>query len=322
VALLAAAALLVTGLVVGSSGAAVGQFTSSAARERYVAAYGTAMEQLPPPDAVLDVRTAFGVVRVHRFDPAAGTARAARPAAPLVLLPGRAAASPMWADNLPDLRAARTVYVVDLLGEPGMSAQDVPMTGDRDQARWLADVLAALPADQVHVVGYSIGGWAAANLARHDSSRIASLALVEPVLVFEDLAVEAVVRSIPASVRWLPRGLRDDFASWTAGGAPVTDDPLADLIEAGMQTYRLGVPAPSRIADEDVGRLEVPTLVVLGGDSPMHDAAAAARTAEAVLPDGIVTVYEGASHAVIGEQPERLASDILRHADRAEASSR
>ena len=38
--------------------------------------------------------------------------------APLVLLPGRASASPVWEDNLPALLGIGDVYTIDLLGEP------------------------------------------------------------------------------------------------------------------------------------------------------------------------------------------------------------
>jgi hypothetical protein len=75
----------------------VGHFTSAAAKDRFVGAYDRAMIDLPAPQQTLDVRTSFGVVRVYRFAGAQPTK------APLVLLPGRASASPVWADNLPAL---------------------------------------------------------------------------------------------------------------------------------------------------------------------------------------------------------------------------
>ena len=81
-------------------------------------------------------------------------------------------------------------------------------------------MIAQLPEPSVHVVGLSIGGWTAMNLAIHRPQKIVSLTLIEPVFVFTSMSIEAIVRSIPASVPWLPRRLRDDFNSWTAGGAP------------------------------------------------------------------------------------------------------
>lgn len=295
--------LVIVGLAVRDT-SPVGHFTSAAAHDRFRAAYDRAMADLPRPDRTLEVRTRFGVVRVYRF-PGAHPDRA-----PLVLLPGRASASPVWADNLPSLLRLRPAYTVDLLGEPGLSVQDRPITSSADQAAWLAEVLAALPEPRVHLVGLSIGGWTAANLAVHDLDHVASVTLIDPVFVLAGIRTEVVLRSIPASVRWLPRAWREDFASWTANGAPVEDEPVAEMIEAGMQAYALKLPAPERIAETALAGLDVPLLVIIAGRSRMHDPVAAAAVARRALPRGTVLVYPDASHAVNGEQPEQIAADL------------
>ncbi|MFC9029973.1 alpha/beta fold hydrolase [Streptomyces arboris] len=229
---------------------------------------------------------------------------------PLVLLPGRASASPVWADNLPSLLAIGDVYTVDLLGEPGMSIQDRPITGDDDQAAWLHQVLEALPEESFHLVGLSIGGWTAANLALHQSGRIETLTLIDPVYVFDDMPWRTIARSLPASLSWLPKSWRDSFNSYTAGGAPVEDVPVAHMIEAGMKHYSLKLPQPVRISEDRLATLDMPVLAILAGRSVMHDAQTAARTAERALPVGAVHTYEDASHAISGEYPERIAKDI------------
>ncbi len=171
---------------------------------------------MPPPDQTLDLRTQFGVVRVYRFTSSASTGRV-----PIVLLPGRASASPIWADNLPTLLRQAPIYTVDLLGEPGMSIQSRPITSAADQARWLNQVLAQLPEPQLDLLGVSIGGWTATNLAVRDPGKIRSVILLDPVFVFGPISTAAIIRSIPASVGWFPKSWRDNFNSWTANGAPV-----------------------------------------------------------------------------------------------------
>lgn len=303
------AAVLVVSVLVGSlvwwpSSAPIGHFTSAAAQDRFRSAYARAMVDLPRPQRTLDVRTDFGVVRVYRFS----GGHAAK--APLVLLPGRASATPVWADNLPSLLRQRDVYAIDLLGEPGFSIQDRPITTDADHAAWLHEVLTALPEARVHLVGVSIGGWTAANLAIRQPGKIASVTLLEPVLVFGPISTEAIVRSVPASVRWFPKAWRDDFASWTAGGAPVADVPLAHLIEAGMQSYAMKLPAPNRIAETALAGLDLPVLVIFGSRSAMHDSAEGADTARRALPHGTVKTYAYATHAVNGEHPDQIAADL------------
>ncbi|MGC4791648.1 alpha/beta fold hydrolase [Micromonospora sp. DT178] len=287
----------------------VGYFVSAQAQDRFLRAYDRAMADLPEPDRILDVRTSYGVVRVYHF---AGPASSSS-APPLLLLPGRAAPSPVWADNLPSLLRLRNVYTVDLLGEPGMSVQQRPISSARDHAQWLHELLRGLPEARLHLVGLSIGGWTATNLAAHRPEKVASVILLDPVLVFTDLSPAAIVRSIPASVRWLPRSWRDDFASWTANGAPVEDVPVAEMIEAGMQSYVLKLSAPGRLTDERLAGVRMPVLTLFAGKSRMHDAAAGAAHARHVLPHAVVKVYPDASHAINGEQPEQIAADIAAH---------
>lgn len=88
----------------------------------------------------------------------------------------------------------------------------------------------------------SIGGWTAINLAIHRPARIATVTTLDPVNVYGDLPFETVVRSLPAAVKWLPRSWRDSFNSYTAGGKPVEQVPVADMIESGMKNYTIRQP--------------------------------------------------------------------------------
>ncbi|WP_293695001.1 alpha/beta hydrolase [uncultured Agrococcus sp.] len=295
--------VMATALAIRSP-ASVGHWDSQEGQDRFASAYAAAFDELPDPAETFDVRTEFGFVRVYRFS---GTGDAEHP---ILLLPGRSSATPVWADNMPSLLMLGDVYTVDLLGEPGMSVQERPITSDEDQAEWLSQTLHELPSDAFHVVGLSIGGWTATNLALHDQNSIATLTLIDPALTFDDLPFETVLRSVPAAVPWLPKSWRDNFSSYTAGGAPVEDVPVARMIEAGMQHYSLKLPQTTRILEEDLTAIDVPVLVILAGESVMLDAETARTTAESALPRATVLVYDGASHAVNGEEPERIASDI------------
>ncbi|MDV8024593.1 alpha/beta hydrolase [Rhodococcus sp. IEGM 1330] len=304
---IAAGALTVGALVLAfalRSPSPVGHWNSAASEDRFLAAYDRAFDDLPDPAETLDIRTDYGVVRVYRFE---GTGTSTHP---LLLLPGRSSATPVWAANLPGLLTIGDVYTVDLLGEPGRSIQERPITNDEDQAAWLEQTLDALPTDKVHLVGLSIGGWTAANLALHDSTHLATLTLIDPAQTFADIPWGTAIRALPAAVPWLPNSWRDSFNSYTAGGAEVEDVPIADMIEAGMQGYSLKLPQPTRIAEERLAMLDLPVLAVIAGRSVMHDAQEAVATAEKTLPDGTVRLYPDASHAVNGEYPERLRDDI------------
>jgi pimeloyl-ACP methyl ester carboxylesterase len=284
-----------------SAGPDVGHFRSSADRDRYLAAYDRAMADLPQRRDVLDLPTTYGTVRVYRF-PGAGDG------APIVALPGTRSGVPVLGDNLPGLLQHRSVYAMDLLGEPGRSVQGTPITTAAQQAAWLGETLEQLPEHRFHLVGLSIGGWTCMNLAVHDTAHIASITLVDSPYVVSDLRLEAIARSVPAALPFAPRSWRDGFSSWTAGGAPVEGVPVADMIEAGMHTYEMALPPAGRIPEDDVAGVDVPVMMVVAGASPLHDPEETASNAQRLLDE--VHVYDGASHAVNGEQPQRLARDV------------
>lgn len=283
----------------------VGHWNSAEAQDEFLADYRTAMRAMPEPDETRDIRTRFGFVRVYKFE---GSGR--DDVDPLVLLPGRSSPTPVWADNMPSLLKVADVYAVDLLGEPGMSVQEVPITRDADNAAWLDQTLAALPEEKFNVLGLSIGGWTATNLAVHRPERINALMLVDPVHTFSDIPAETAVRAIPASVPWLPKSWRDSFNSYTAGGAPVEDVPLARMTETAMSAYTIKLPQPTLIADEDLAALKMPVLAILAGESVMHDVDASRDVAEGRLRNGTVAVFPEASHAVGSEESTAITRKI------------
>ena len=303
-------ALCVVGAVVAATAfmlrtpSPVGHWTSAAGYEDYRSKYDAAMQDLPTPTAVRDVRTDYGVVRVYQY------AGANSGLHPLVLLPGTSSGTPVWADNLKSLLAITDVYAIDLLGEPGMSIQSKPITSDEDKAAWLDQTLAALPEQRFNLLGLSIGGWTAMNLAVRRPDRIATVTTLDAPFVYDGLPLKTVIRSIPATVKWLPRSWRDSFNSYTAGGAPVEHVPVADMIEAGMKNYTMKLPQPQRITESQLAALPMPVLAIIAGRSVMHDPPKARSTAERALRTKSVVVYPDASHAVNGEYPDRIADDL------------
>lgn len=278
----------------------VGHFRSDAAHVHFLDAYRRAMAGLPAPAERRDVRTAFGTVRVYRFDGPAGR--------PVVLLPGRNAATPMWAANLPGLLAHRTVYGVDLLGEPGMSVQQRPFRDADDQATWFEDMLAGWGLDSVHLMGVSFGGWTALDHAVRRPGRAASVTLLDPVLTFAPIPVRTMLAVTPLALPRTPAVLRRRVLRWMSGGAEVDDsDPVAALIAAGTADYVLQQPLPARFTDAQLRALDIPVLAVIAGRSVIHDAERAAGRARETLRRGVVEVWPDASHAINGEFPGRIA---------------
>lgn len=278
----------------------IGYFASAEGAADYFSAYHDGMMNLPEPTAQWDIATDFGSVRVYRFGDDART--------PLVLLPGRQAATPLWRANLPTLLKLRTVYTIDLLGEPGYSVQQKRISNDADQAAWLDQVLAGLKLPKVHLLGLSIGGWTAINYAGHHPGRVASMTLLDPAMSFAPVSLKMIIVSLGSVFPWLPQSVRHRLLSWMSGGARSSNDvPEARLISSGMRDFTLRLPTPKPFTDEQLRSLDLPVLAVIAGSSIIQNPQKALQRAKSLLPQGIVEFWPEASHALNGEYPELIA---------------
>jgi pimeloyl-ACP methyl ester carboxylesterase len=285
----------------------VGHFRTQEGRRAYAASYAAAMEQLPTPARSMDVDTHFGTVRVYEFSSSRTQA-----STPVVLLPGRTSGAPMWEANLSGLAKEQTVYALDALGDAGMSVQTRKIENSADQAAWLDQVLAQLGSPKVHLVGHSFGGWSAANYAIRHPERVASLMLLEPVFVFGGLRWQVYVKSIPASIPFLPQSWRDAMLS-DFGGVKEIDpnDPVARMISDATEHYAVKLPVPQRLSQNQLQRLPMPVYAAMAADSSMHDAAAATQVAQDNIRDLQIKNWRGATHSLPMEFPDQLNRELL-----------
>ncbi len=285
----------------------VGHFRTNEGYRIYAASYAAAMEQLPRPTRSMDVKTDFGTVRVYEF-----SSSRTRALTPLVLLPGRASGTPMWEANLASLAKERDVYALDALGDAGMSVQTREIKDASDQAAWLEQVFVQLDLSQVHLVGHSFGGWSAANYAVRYPERAASLMLLEPVFVFQGLRWQVYVKSIPASVPFLPQSWRDTMLSNFGGVEKVDhDDPVTRMISDAAEHYAAKLPLPQRLSQAQLRNLPMPVYVAMAAESSLHDAAAATQVARNSVQDLQIRNWSGATHSLPMEFPERLNRELL-----------
>ncbi|WP_019203521.1 alpha/beta fold hydrolase [Tsukamurella sp. 1534] len=282
----------------------VGRWRSGAGRDAYLAAYDRVVAALPAHETA-DVPTAFGTVRAYRFGSADGT--------PLVLLPGRGSGAPMWRENLPGLAERRTVYALDALGDAGRSEQTAPLRDAADLAAWIDEALAGLGVGRAHVVGHSLGGWSAVNLAARRPRRVASATALDPVLTFGDLRWQMYAASVLMVLPGVPRPLRDRALGYVGGGPVDREDPLAAMVALGNQHYEAALPRIRRIPDDVLRGTTVPVYAALAADSAVNgDARRAADTARDLVPDVVAEVWPGTSHSLPMERPERVAAAIER----------
>jgi pimeloyl-ACP methyl ester carboxylesterase len=243
---------------------------------------------------------------------------------PLLLVQGMGANGAHWGE--PFLRELERDFELVLYDHRGIGRSG-PLSGDVTTADLAGDALALLDALQIeraHVLGFSMGGMVAQELALTAAQRVATLVLVGTTAGGTQSkptsgdVVQALTAAVLSGDR--ERVLRTGF------GLVVSGDYAADA--ANYATFAAAArehPASIQIlmeqqaavvAHDAYGRLRglaPPTLVIHGTEdrilSPINGDLLAS-----LIPGARLELLDGAGHLVYWEQPERTAQLVREHA--------
>jgi pimeloyl-ACP methyl ester carboxylesterase len=247
-----------------------------------------------------DVETRYGPTHIFHYQ---GTG------VPMVLLHGAGTTSLMWYPLLGGL-VGRTIYAIDVVGDPGLSVQRVPIRDEADLAEWLGEVLDALDLDRVNLVGASYGGWIALNFARRVPQRVAALILVEPALDrlrgwfwIHGLAV-ALAFAMPRPIA--RRALRRLHMNTDL----LEDKRVRRYGFLGLTRYRRSLPKPVPTTSAELTAVTAPTLLLLGEHSEIHRSPILIARARAAMPNVSAELISDAGHGLPVDKADEVAGCI------------
>jgi pimeloyl-ACP methyl ester carboxylesterase len=254
---------------------------------------------------------------------------------PAVLLHSTGGSSGQWRRLVAELAGRFHVIAPDLCGYGGTGAWH----GDGEislaaEAGMVAALIEGLD-EPVHLVGHSFGGAVALRLAQARPELVKSMVLIEPVAfhllragdAIDGESFEEISRVADGVARALARGdLQGGFGRffdyWSGAGAWAA----LPAEKRGAMALRLGKVAldfwsalndPARLGD--LARLDVPTLVIRGGTSPIPVRRIAWHLGR-TLPRARLETLEGAGHMAplthASEVNALLAAHLERHAAR------
>ena len=246
----------------------------------------------------------------------------------VLLIHGITSSADAWREVIPALAEHHTVIAPDLLGHGGSAKP----RGDYSlgaYASGLRDLLAALGHSRVTVVGHSMGGGIAMQLAYQFPERVERLALVssgglgrEVGLVLRaatlpgaELVLPLITREGPREAIGLAGGLLRLLGLRTAADVRGTALGLASLSEP--EARRAFLHTARSILDSSGQRVSatdrlylaegMPTLIVWGERDPMIPVAHGIA-AHAAIPHSRLELFPGAGHYPFDEDPERFAA--------------
>jgi pimeloyl-ACP methyl ester carboxylesterase len=279
-----------------------GRFVDAAAEQAFRAACAALCEQRwPTPPKVLEVETRFGSSHVFHW-PGSG--------APIVLLHGSGSTSILWHPVVEGL-AGRSLYAADTIGEPGGSVQRAPIREASDLADWLDDTIEGLGLDRVHLVGASYGGWLALNQALHSPRRLATISLIEPA-GFQRVGARFFLWAIACGFAGIaPAPIRRRAAVWLRM-LVIDDQQIRRLAMLSYRKYRRRLPTETRPSDDELRSVTIPTLLMLGEKSELHDARRVLARASSLIPDLEAEIVRGAGHSLPYDRADAVSRRVLR----------
>jgi len=236
---------------------------------------------------------------------------------PLLLLPGMAAHAGYWPEQfLAALEPELAPVLLDHRGT-GRSARDRAPFTIADLAGDALAVLDALGVPRAAVLGFSLGGMVAQELALLAPDRVSHLVLLGTSAGGEGAhGVQADALDPLLDAMRAHDGERAIRAGWDANVGPALRGDgaafrrwvrTATALPFPMATLRSQrAAAAAHDASGRLGALAVPTLVVHGTEDRLVPPADGRRLAE-LVPGARLELVEGAGHLVFWEAPERVA---------------
>lgn len=284
-------------------------------REAYLAAYDSAMGLWPVPFESRQVATRFGSTHV--------VVSGSPELSPLVLLHAATGfGATQWYPNAGGISQRHRIFAVDFIGSAGKGVQTQPLLTRADCGSWLTDVIDGLDLDCPDLVGSSQGGWLALNLALLHPERAGALALLAPAgsIVPIRPLMRLFIKLGPMMPAWTGRPSLNALL----GGRAQVDGRIVRLLTLHLKHFRYQQMAvfPSAFPEDELRRLEFPTLILIGKHEKIYHAESTLRKAARVLPNAKAELVDDAGHLMNLECPRFVDERLLRFLSDYSAGSR
>ena len=275
----------------------------------YLAAYDVAMRSWPVPWEEIEVSNRFGTTFVVASGP--------EEAPPLVLLHGFFTTLLLWIPNIADLSKSYRVYAIDIMGNRNRSVPMEPIASSNDIIEWLSETLNKLKLQTVYLAGMSNGGWIGIKFA-----------LAEPVRVRKLILISPAASLLPLVKQFMPRGMLTalpprkfwfySFMGWLGlkrGPGYEFSQSLLDMMWLGGETIKMSAETmrimPTVFSDEELGRLNMSVLLLIGENEVIYNATKALARAKQLIIDLTGELVPNCGHDISFSQHKIVNERVL-----------
>ncbi|MGZ5835423.1 MAG: alpha/beta fold hydrolase [Xanthobacteraceae bacterium] len=218
----------------------------------------------------------------------------------------------MW---LPFFQKLAENYDVIVPEHPGFGRTDTPTWLDNvgDIANFYFEFIKKLGLKDVHLVGNSLGGWIATDMAVRNSTPLKSLTLLSPAGIY-------VQGKPPGDLfLWTPEQLmRNLFHNQEIPDQllklPVNEDERRRQMKNALTLAKVGW--QPRLYDPNLRkwmhRIDVPTLIIGGDDDKIMPTPYGAEF-QKLIPNSKLEIIKACGHVPQIEKPEETAALIVKH---------
>ncbi len=213
----------------------------------------------------LDVETSFGKTRILCVD------HEKKDLKPIMFVPGARTCGMFWDinDNLKILGNKYRIYLVDVVGQPGLSDGNCPNLKDESYGNWLNEVCEGIGFDRGAFVGASFGGLLIFKLSGVAPEKIEKAVLMNPIglsnISFHPKSMfNTLLPVFFPSRKNVDKFLKTIVFSETEHPDDERFSRLADYVENSIKGFQFKGEYPSKLNDGEIVKLVAETHLLVG----------------------------------------------------------
>jgi pimeloyl-ACP methyl ester carboxylesterase len=260
-------------------------FPSPEIEAQFDSAYAAALRMWPVPYEELTIPTRFGDTHVIASGP--------KEATPLVLFHPSGCGAVIWYRNVGPISQHFRTYAVDTMGEVNKSIPTRLVRSRQEFADWIVDLFRGLQIEKADLVGNSFGGFLAVNTALYLPGRVRNLVLISPAATFVQMRAWTW-HFFPAYMTGSKRLLLKAYA-WIWQGFP-SDECIQQLRAITRVSGHPHHIPPSVFSDEELRKIQAPTLMLIGDHEVVYKPELAIRRATQLVTGLRAGIVPNANH--------------------------